>query len=429
MLNNRLLYIVLFLLSQTASFSQIVRINYVLNQKAVQVAPLDIEKLAFYQHMIQMDFNGHTIINDSILKVLKHKTVYKVELYYSNYKDSDEFSQRNLNQKRLEHLKKKLPALFDNNAIDWVLMEQMEPDKTKAVNLFHGFILYTREPFFRTPDGTLEEITSEKEIELLKTKLEFDYFEVFDYYTQSTEVCDYVIVDSTNVVRKSSVQCGKYWPRSKRKQAKNIFYRKKSIWKRKPHVVKTTETSCQYIYEKRCWEEIHTVESSYGYTIDGYPVKGYIGGDVDDLTAFSLHRDSVVKKSFNQNKWNSPLVVEDVTGSMYPYLAQTFLWRRQNVSDSNVNNFAFFNDGDAKPDGPIGKSYGVHSIYSNDIDEIEEKAISVMRKGYGGRAPENDIEAMIRAVENSTKRIGELILIADNFSGVRDMSLIGRAPC
>jgi len=424
MLNNRLMYIVLFILSQTGSFSQIVQINYVLNQKAVQVEPIDIEKLTFYQHMIKMDFNGHAIINESILKMLKHKTVYKVEFYYSNYKDSDEFSQRDLNQKRLENLKKKLPALFDNNAIDWVLMEQIETDKSKAINLFHGFILYTREPFFVAPDGTLEEITSEKEIELLKSKLEVDYYQVSVYHNQSIEVCDYVIVDSTDVVKRSSVHSGKYWPRSKRKQTKKIFYDKRSIWKRTPQMIKTTESNCKYVYEEKCWEEIYTVESSYGYTTDGYPVKGFVGGAVDDLIAFSLHRDTVVKKSFNQNKWNSPMVVEDVTGSMYPYLAQTFSWRRQNVSNSNVNNFAFFNDGDSKPDGPIGKSYGVYSIYSNDIDEIEEKAISAMRKGNGGGTPENDIEAMIRAVENSTKRIGELILIADNFSGVRDMSLL-----
>ena len=48
-----------------------------------------------------------------------------------------------------------------------------------------------------------------------------------------------------------------------------------------------------------------------------------------------------------------------------------------------------------------------------------------MNSGYGGDSPENDMEALLKA----QKKLGtgsEIILIADNYSEVRDMALISK---
>ncbi|MDB4517034.1 hypothetical protein N9089_05485, partial [Crocinitomicaceae bacterium] len=126
-----------------------------------------------------------------------------------------------------------------------------------------------------------------------------------------------------------------------------------------------------------------------------------------------------------EDQWNCDYVVEDVTGSMYPYIAQTLAWKKLKLETSSISHFVFFNDGDANPDGPIGKSGGAYYIESHDFEEIGERVTEVMRKGYGGGAPENNVEATLFA-EKKFDESDSYILIADNNAPVRDMSISGK---
>jgi hypothetical protein len=395
--------------------SQIVGIDYILNQKSDRIDNFDLNELKPYQTLLEMGFNKSSIRNQVLIDSIKEKTIYRIELYYSSYKEADAFSQKKLNHKRLEVLKKSLPLLFENNAIDWQLIEQREDnDKIKAQNLFHGFVFYARESIIKTKDGEYRKLTSQEEIDIIKNELgdlskpEFEKKLPFLHDL----ICDSIAVDTSIRVSFQRSNTGKYWPKNTKKKEKGILYERKSIWKRSPEYVNISDTI--------------SILDSISFC-DGKPIgrlhrsRNVLG---DGLTRFSFQSDSVISKTLNNNNWKNVLVVEDVTGSMYPYLAQTFKWRRINSAVNKMENFVFFNDGDDRPDGPIGRSFGVYSVLSNSIKEVEEMAYLGMSKGRGGAGPENDIEAIIRGVEKSKNQVDNIILVADNFSLVRDISIL-----
>ena len=101
-------------------------------------------------------------------------------------------------------------------------------------------------------------------------------------------------------------------PRSKRKAKKGITYKKRSIWNR----------------------ELEVYPASYIFDTS--------------LVYFNFKHnlmDTIVLKSFSEfSDWQNTLIVEDATGSMYPYITQTFIWRRLNKNLTNSRYHTFFND-------------------------------------------------------------------------------------
>ena len=85
----------------------------------------------------------------------------------------------------------------------------------------------------------------------------------------------------------------------------------------------------------------------------------------------------------------------------------------------------FFNDGDQKSDSEkvIGNTGGIYYTNSNNNEIVIDKILETMSKGSGGDSPENDLEALIYA-QRKNKSSTELILIADNYSSVKDISLL-----
>ena len=144
--------------------------------------------------------------------------------------------------------------------------------------------------------------------------------------------------------------------------------------------------------------------------------------------------DSVVFKVFDRHEdWKNMLVVNDWTGSMYQYGAQSVLWHRLNLrkSDSLANvaiqHFVFFNDGNLLPDDEkeIGATGGVYYTQSNSVRQIGNTMREVMLSGYGGDKPENDLEAVLYGMEKAGD-FDEIVLIADNSSPVRDIELLSQ---
>ncbi len=121
------------------------------------------------------------------------------------------------------------------------------------------------------------------------------------------------------------------------------------------------------------------------------------------------------------------IIVTDVTGSMSPYIREVMIWHALNLVPKNTTQYTFFNDGDNKPDGPIGKSGGLYHCFGN-VKDLKIIA-GVMKRSYnaggGGSCPENDIEALLGAAAKKSKG-EELVLIADNNSPVRDMILLDK---
>jgi hypothetical protein len=129
----------------------------------------------------------------------------------------------------------------------------------------------------------------------------------------------------------------------------------------------------------------------------------------------------------NKHTWKTRVIVTDVTGSMFPYMKQVALWHLLELMSNDNSDYVFFNDGDNIPDNlkEIGKTGGIY-FNSNDIpDSVIKTMDKAMSNGGGGDAPENNIEALLKAVDRK-KSNSEIVLIADNLSPVKDMILLGK---
>lgn len=139
--------------------------------------------------------------------------------------------------------------------------------------------------------------------------------------------------------------------------------------------------------------------------------------------------NSVVFNVLKRNKkWNNKLIVADLTGSMYPYAQQVSTWMKLHfMKDTASQNFAFFNDGDKKrdEDKKIGATGGVYHCKAKTVDELIATMEMTIKKGQGGDAPENPIEAIIYGLNKSGK-VEEVILIADNWAKARDIKMLPR---
>lgn len=136
----------------------------------------------------------------------------------------------------------------------------------------------------------------------------------------------------------------------------------------------------------------------------------------------------VVTEVFDRHpEWKSILVVNDWTGSMYGYGAQVLQWHILNIEKSEIISMTLFNDGDhkASEDKLPGETEGIYTELADNVPDLVDLFNYVMLQGSGGDGPENDIEAILAAV-NEFENFSEIVLIADNNACVRDIELADR---
>lgn len=134
--------------------------------------------------------------------------------------------------------------------------------------------------------------------------------------------------------------------------------------------------------------------------------------------------DPVVGKVLDRHpEWTSKIVVNDWTGSMYGYGSQVLLWHLMNLDSSGIETITLFNDGNSKSTANkvIGKTGGIYTEKANNASELIDLFSEVMSQGNGGDGPENDVEAILKAMKSNPD--AEIILIADNSACVRDIEL------
>lgn len=141
--------------------------------------------------------------------------------------------------------------------------------------------------------------------------------------------------------------------------------------------------------------------------------------------------DPVVEKVLDRHpEWKTKIVINDWTGSMYGYGSQVLLWHLLNIDSSGITTITLFNDGDSKTTEKkaIGHTGGIYTEDADNAQSLIDLFTKVMEKGGGGDGPENDIEAILKAIKGQPED-AEIILIADNRACVRDIELaekIGR---
>jgi hypothetical protein len=126
------------------------------------------------------------------------------------------------------------------------------------------------------------------------------------------------------------------------------------------------------------------------------------------------------------NTWKNKLIVSDLTGSMYPYALQISTWLKLHfLKDTTSQHFTFFNDGDTKrnDEKKVGATGGIYHCKAKTVDELIATMELTIKKGQGGDAPENPIEAIIYGL-NKAGKTDDVILIADNWAKVRDIKLL-----
>lgn len=158
--------------------------------------------------------------------------------------------------------------------------------------------------------------------------------------------------------------------------------------------------------------------------MDFLVLDNYVSKDSTAKTSKML--DSTIFKVLKRNdKWNDMLIVSDLTGSMAPYTAQFILWFKLASQQKRVKDVVFFNDGDMTPDNEkvIGETGGIYHQKVKSFEDLIDLAHQTMRGGGGGDSPENNIEALLKAIEISPNA-KEIVMIADNLANIKDISLM-----
>ncbi len=189
------------------------------------------------------------------------------------------------------------------------------------------------------------------------------------------------------------------------------------------------------ILQTRCKTEGEAKRFFHGFVIKYRPKSYQIIDDVKSpqdlqalMTGAAISRDSTVIKVIARHpEWKDMLVVVDWTGSMYQYGAQLVLWHKQNLlyNQNQTRHMVFFNDGNMKKQQQkvIGKTGGIYCAAANELDKIVLTMEKVMLKGDGGDTKENDLEALLKAMQ-MLEGYQDVVLIADNKSDVRDIALL-----
>ncbi len=402
-----------------------------------------------------------------LLDSIRNSSIDTIMLVYTAFRQAETFNQSDLNVVRLNALRQKLPYLFDNNLIHWKVIRQTGArDDQEAKSFFHGFVIKMRRnalvpplstdkeidfmksylrslhgfgPFDTIPAEIVDDIDPEIRYDVFtrtdtlirfpnsKRKLSFidinylkkDYRKAKSYAKAALnlkplerERLTSILLD-TNAV-KLKYKPLYYHPVLKRKRERGILYTRRTILKRK--LAKDT------LY-------LRTREFYTGISAGTSPVYLYARHLTLLPGKFANYNfpDSVVTVTLkNMNNHASNVLVEDVTGSMYPYILQTFLWRRLYISKAHLSHFVFFNDGDHTPDRlkVIGNTRGIYSLTTDSIPQVEALVFQAMMNGDGGDGPENNIEALIYAQEKFPDK--NLVMVADNNALVKDISLLDK---
>lgn len=380
-----LLIIVFYSQSQSVSF------DYILSGEIQKIDSFSLKKLQDPTiTQVKMPFGKATISEPQLVEKLKNHKISAIDLVFTKYKTSHNFDQTSLNYKRLETLYKYLPAIFNNTLIKWNLIEQQSGNsREEAKKLFHGFIIHSVP--VNSTNTALIKLSIAAEINEIE--------EALKTYTYTPPKKDSLLVCNEDKVTRDTLT-GKYNAKSIKKRDKGITYTNKSIWNRSPEIKVYTEVV------KTCDTNRFVRPGYYGYKHD-----------------FS---DSVVFKTLSnlsQKSLENAVLVEDVTGSMSPFISQTIMWFKLNPL--KINRYVFFNDGDSLPDykKKLGKTGGIYYLKVNDTSELKPFIFEVMRNGHGGDIPENNIEAILTAIDQF-QGADTIYMIADNYAPVKDLSLL-----
>jgi hypothetical protein len=427
-----------------------------------------------------MEFNG--AVPKSKLAKVKAMEIASISLVYSRYKLSETFDQLTLNAQRMDKLYACMPELKNNLNIQWNCIEQTGCEDPEACkDYFHGFVIKLKSKAEMISSATERALmdyytsvyeggTDSKKMDSLIAVGKINY----------CKVCDTIKMRKIN--RRNKMPSLKGWNEdNKNKLAKylrnelrdsssyvlellmhkngQLFFADSS---ETPHKVKKIlhllnddlkhsparfnnkkiETRISlYVSQDASGLDIETMLSPIlpkgkTFTLDSFLyirrtdiVCDYVDSSGKSITKTTglANTPDLIFKVFDRNiQWKNCLIATDVTGSMYPYLAQFKVWHKLHLNvNSHNRDFIFFNDGDNMPDNlkVTGQVGGLYYVNTSCFSALSTTMNMAMSSGGGGDGPENNLEAVLEGLSNNPE-IKEVIMIADNNATPRDMALL-----
>lgn len=469
---QKVIYILLLLMKFEIAHGQRNEMEKVLNGDRLLADHFKKSDLKANQLFLESPFARAELDTTAGFEQIKHYVIYRVDLVYTTYKESETFSQHDLNYKRMVNLKKIAPQLFNNGLIAWgQIAITGAKSSVEGKEMFHGFVLTYREPSTRR--SREDEITFIKELlsDTVTKKMErtdesvpkvklpvykkrfYDEIALPEFEGGDSALNAYLnkhvkypkdalrnhkegqvevsfIVSSRGEVQKVSLVSG--IDLECNNEAMEAIAR---MPKWKPGKRNGNNAAMRYtlpVTFTLADKSVKSGDSLRTGTLREYKPRGrheeLITDSVDAPPAyykFMKEQDSSVFKILNRNNWKNTLFVCDVTGSMSPYTSQLLLWYKLNLTRDLVKHFFFFNDGDNKSDlsKETGKTGGIYHAAGNDFNMVAETLYQAMTNGSGGDTPENNIEAVTTALQQYPE-YDNVVMIADNFATPRDLVLL-----
>ncbi len=456
--------IVYFLLILSSiSFGQ--SIESILQQKRQQIDRVETKPSDRITY-ISSNFANSQITTINLRDKVGVLAVTKVYYVYTAYKRSAGFNQMELDRQRFKQLKVLYPTLFENQLIEWEILEQTGLEiYTKGEGYFHGFILIHRplpseerkekefslvnrflnDPFIDI--GLIDEDPIEASLkkELNNNSPQIETKEagfdgggqaLYDYIQANLSTPSDVWKDRKDFWAKFSLvidETGKplmpefkdNYSRSTKKEITSVITNMPN-WN--PKQINGQAVKDTIDFE---WRISYSPQVKGMFLIDGKPPILNHESNYAKVSPSEPNRigtadiaESSVYQSFNKVPENENLaIVMDVTGSMANHIISASFWLNQNVKKLPFTSFTAFNDGDDKKDDEkeIGQTGGIY--FTAFFTEFNNSILTAMQKGNGGDYPENDIEAILYAERKDVKATG-VLLVADNFSAVKDIELL-----
>ncbi len=404
-----------------------VHIPDILRQPIQEIQTFDTSGFGEYQVAIRFPYGSPRVLNPSDYDSIKPFGKISVEYIYTKYTQSQP-NQKELDRDRFAALQRLAPDLFADPGIRWdILVQTAATTADSARRLFHGFVITYQPP---VTEARKAEIKGELDmlVDCAKKRPPSDAPKFpggTDSLQQFLERNVKFPKDELKTKGISRAALIEFQIDPLTHSPKKIRVTKGASAKHNEHIKAMVEKLTDWGKGKPGVEFAVVLQFSLGEDgrarIDCGPLRGYRPEDCSGLKS-----DSLVMKVMERNKtWKKMLVVEDVTGSMMPFVADLLLWNALKGNLQNTEHFVFFNDGDQKEtyEKTVGATGGIYHTKPKSVDVLEEVMISAIAGGEGGDTPENDIEAILEGLQKCPQ-CEEVILIADNNATPRDLEIL-----
>lgn len=471
-MKTHLLWTLLALNSNLLS-QNLLRLEHILNLPRIQTAKIDTVESSTVMYL-SCPFSESNFLSETKASDLENLTVIKVYYVYTQYKQAATFDQRALDKKRLIWLGNHYPSLLHDPLIEWELVEQT--GCSNAANgdaYFHGFMIVHRpassaesqaeelkriHAYIENPDTIFYESgldPLEKLIHPLKsettgvstknesnqaqfTEGEFALFKHFQTHLVNSETIAPQRIDKWVQVSFTvkadgtldSLLFKENYPEAAKDQIQNAFS-KMPPWTpafengKAISSIVNLEIRVSYSGEVKGMYSRDGIKPTFSDTApekvelrEETGINLLVNPEPITVKSAAVYKGLDLVRSFQNTA-----VVMDVTGSMTTHIAALIHWLQTNHLTAAFTSYTFFNDGDSKStkQKKIGETGGIY--LTKNLDEVDGLIEDTMEKGNGGEAPENDLEAVIYAFQHD-ENANAVLLIADNYSEVRDLELL-----